>query len=65
MSQNSKLFNLTTKANIKQCKYISKTAKKKKTYYLFIPEHDIDIYSNNICKNKKLFQVKYSYKFKL
>ncbi len=31
MSQNSKLLNLTTKATIKQCKYIWKTAQKKIT----------------------------------
>ncbi len=72
MSQNSKLFNLTTKATTKQCKYISKTAKTNYLINYSCPsawweqrDHDVDIYLNNIDKNNKLFQVKYTYEFKL
>ncbi len=73
MSQNSKLLNLTTKATIKQCKYISKIATTKKIFINYScpsawweqRDHDFDIYLNNLYKNNKQFQVKYKYKLKL
>ncbi len=40
MSQNSKLLNLTTKATLKQCKYISKTAEKKNLLIIHAQVHD-------------------------
>ncbi len=65
MSQNSKLLNLTTKATIKQSKYISKTAKKNYLINYSCPsawweqrDHEVDIYLNNLCKNNKQFKLK-------
>ncbi len=40
MSQNSELLNLTTKATIKQCKYISKIAKKLILLIIHAQVHD-------------------------
>ncbi len=71
MSQNGKLLNLTTKATTEQCKYILKTAKNNILFIINAQvhdgnrDHDVDVYLNNLCKNNKQFQVKYTYKFKL
>ncbi len=72
MSQKNHLLNLTTKQKQNSVNTSRKQQKKQLLIIYSSPaawwdqrDHDVDIYLNNICKNNKQLQLKYTYKFKL